>query len=132
MPLGRGWVLPGDWVIRAGEEENPFDSGLEGLPFFMRPKAKSNTAFSDHAIYVLDVSAEHFAIFDPWTGHPVIIQPDLLGGEWYLATENQVKVTWKLAQLVRDRNSSFAIESEMQKFPYRRRIIKRKDKPGRE
>lgn len=115
------WILPGDWIIRSAEEDAGYTPFLETPPFIVAEKHAMNKAFTDHAVYVIDITKTHLTVYDPLAGQPAIVELDRLAGTWHHATSKQVEITWGLARIHRDKNAMFSIEAEMERYPYRLR-----------
>lgn len=117
-------IVPGDWVIRARPDKGGFQDsvGFDMGMFRMGPPSPNDDpSFTDHAVFVMDATRTHLTIFEPLMGRPVIIEIDKLPGTWYYATQGQVEVTWILASMTRSRESAMSIQTEKEKFKYRRR-----------
>jgi len=119
-------AIPGDWVIRCAPEKTEWS---EPQYEFIQTRAPNlqkpidYTSFTDHAIYVIDVTRTHMTVHDPLFGRPVIFQIHEMPGSWHLATMRQVEMTWILAGNVRERGQSMQLQIEKQNMPYRMRPV---------
>lgn len=118
-------VVPGDWVIRCAPEKTEWsEPQYEFLSPSQPPKKQTdNHSFTDHAIYVIDVTKTHMTVHEPLFGRPVIFQIHEYPGTWHLASMRQVEMTWILAGNVRERGQSMQLQVEKQNMPYRVRPV---------
>lgn len=112
-------IVPGDWIIRNGPKEEPM-AAFEGMNPYQVHRAEVDTAFTDHAVFALDITPTHLTIYDPYPGRPHIIQKSLLEGEWHLATEAQVAITWAMTVIIRPKEALYSIQAEKEKYPFHR------------
>lgn len=119
MSHQRHKIKAGDWIIRDPADPAPTDP-FEGISMTGRSHADLSDyiLFTGHAIFVIEPTETHLTIFDPCMGRPAIIVFTRYPGAWCYATENQVAVTWTLAQLTR-RDSAMQIDLERKNFPYK-------------
>ena len=111
------WIIPGDWIIRSVPTEEKYEDGYP-MPG-PRHHACEDHLFTDHAVFVLDITKSHMTIFEPLAGRPVILQLDRFEGAWHYATQRQVEVTWDIAAGTRERNQAFTLGDEKTRYPYR-------------
>lgn len=124
------WIVPGDWVIRSTPEKPKYEdsySFLSGPPTRkQREEEEKADAFTDHAVFVMGITKSHMTVFEPLAGRPMILQLHEFDGTWHYATQDQVEITWELAQAIRERAAAHSIPMEKERFKYRRR-----GEPGR-
>ena len=117
-------IIPGDWIIRsAPEPDTTAGSGVEDpiLRFMMKKMGNEDNDFSFYAVCVMDATLTHLTVFNPVKGRAEIIQLSLYKGDWHLATEKQVEVTWTLAKMNVRSEMIGLLEASIKTFPYRKR-----------